>query len=84
MPLSYFLYNGGRAGAIGVQNIGYLTVTNSNFINNYCNKVGGATTLHSDGELFNCTFINLSHNSILSFLGSRPIIHFSLIFFYSF
>jgi len=27
-------YNGGRAGAIGVQNIGYLTVRNSNFINN--------------------------------------------------
>ncbi len=35
-----------------------IKVSNSNFINNYCNKVGGATTLHSDGELFNCTFIN--------------------------
>ena len=28
-------YNGGYAGAIGVQNIGYLTVTNSNFTNNH-------------------------------------------------
>ena len=27
-------FNGGYAGAIGVQNIGYLTVTNSNFIHN--------------------------------------------------
>ena len=28
-------FNGGYAGAIGVQNIGYLTVTNSNFTNNH-------------------------------------------------
>ena len=35
-----------------------IKVSNSNFINNYCNRIGGATTLHSDGELFNCTFIN--------------------------
>ena len=35
-----------------------IKVINSTFINNYCNKVGGATTLHSDGELINCIFIN--------------------------
>ena len=35
-----------------------IKVINSTFINNYCSKVGGATTLHSDGELINCTFIN--------------------------
>ena len=37
-----------------------IKVYNSVFINNYCNKVGGATTLHSDGEILNCTFINNS------------------------
>ena len=35
-----------------------IKVYGSLFINNYCNKVGGATTLHSDGEIINCTFIN--------------------------
>ena len=35
-----------------------IKVYDSIFINNYCNKVGGATTLHSDGEIINCTFIN--------------------------
>ena len=35
-----------------------IKVINSTFINNYCNKVGGATSLHSDGELINCIFIN--------------------------
>ena len=35
-----------------------IKVSNCNFINNYCNKVGGATTLHADGEILNCTFIN--------------------------
>ncbi len=37
-----------------------IVVKNSNFINNYCNRIGGATTLHSDGEIINCTFINNS------------------------
>ncbi len=37
-----------------------IKVLNSTFINNYCNRVGGATTLHSDGDLFNCIFINNS------------------------
>lgn len=35
-----------------------IKVSNSLFINNYCNKIGGATTLHADGEIVNCTFIN--------------------------
>lgn len=37
-----------------------IKVSNSTFINNYCNRIGGATTLHSDGDLFNCIFINNS------------------------
>ncbi|WP_171776165.1 right-handed parallel beta-helix repeat-containing protein [Methanobrevibacter ruminantium] len=37
-----------------------IKVYNSTFINNYCNRMGGATTLHSDGEIMNCTFINNS------------------------
>ena len=37
-----------------------ISVSNSTFINNFCNKVGGATTLHSDGELYDCIFINNS------------------------
>ncbi len=37
-----------------------IVVKNSNFINNYCNLIGGATSLHSDGEIINCTFINNS------------------------
>ena len=37
-----------------------IVVKNSNFINNYCNRIGGATSLHSDGEIINCTFINNS------------------------
>ena len=37
-----------------------IVVRNSNFINNYCNRMGGATSLHSDGEIINCTFINNS------------------------
>ena len=37
-----------------------IKVYNATFINNYCSGVGGATTLHADGELFNCIFINNS------------------------
>jgi len=37
-----------------------INVLNSTFINNYCNRVGGATTLHSDGEIVDCIFINNS------------------------
>ena len=37
-----------------------IKVYNSTFINNYCSGIGGATTLHSDGELFDCIFINNS------------------------
>ena len=35
-----------------------IKVFNTTFIDNYCNRIGGATTLHSDGELYNCIFIN--------------------------
>ena len=37
-----------------------IKVSNSTFINNYCNRVGGATTLHSDGDIIDCIFINNS------------------------
>ncbi len=37
-----------------------IKVFNSTFISNYCNNIGGATTLHADGEMFNCIFINNS------------------------
>lgn len=37
-----------------------IVLQNSNFINNYCSLNGGATTLHTDGEIINCTFINNS------------------------
>lgn len=48
--------NGTHAGAVCFRP--GIVVKNSNFINNYCNRIGGATTLHSDGEIINCTFIN--------------------------
>ena len=49
-------YNGGRAGAIGVQNIGYLTVTNSNFVNNVA-SIGQAIYAMTKDEPYciNCT-----------------------------
>ncbi|HIJ15973.1 MAG TPA: hypothetical protein HA277_06195, partial [Methanosphaera sp.] len=49
-------YNGGYAGAIGVQNIGYLTVTNSNFINNVA-SIGQAIYAMTKDEPYclNCT-----------------------------
>ena len=37
-----------------------IKVFNSTFISNYCSGVGGVTTLHSDGELYDCIFINNS------------------------
>ncbi|HIH36213.1 MAG TPA: hypothetical protein HA255_07165, partial [Methanosphaera sp.] len=49
-------YEGGHAGAIGVQNIGYLTVTNSNFINNIAD-IGQAIHAITKDEPYctNCT-----------------------------
>ncbi len=49
-------YNGGYAGAIGVQNIGYLTVTNSNFIHNIAD-IGQAIYGITKNESYclNCT-----------------------------
>ena len=55
-------YNGGYAGAIGVQNIGYLTVTNSNFINNHATN-GTAIYGISKDEPYctNCTNCNCTN-----------------------
>ena len=55
-------YNGGYAGAIGVQNIGYLTVTNSNFINNVA-SIGQAIRAISKDEPYctNCTNCNCTN-----------------------
>ena len=49
-------FNGGYAGAIGVQNIGYLTVTNSNFIHNIAD-IGQAIYGITKNESYclNCT-----------------------------
>lgn len=49
-------YNGGRAGAIGVQNIGYLTVRNSNFINNVADEGQAIYAMTKDEPYcLNCT-----------------------------
>ena len=50
--------NGAHAGALCFRP--GIKVYNSTFIHNYCSGIGGATTLHSDGELFDCIFINNS------------------------
>ena len=64
-------YNGGRAGAIGVQNIGYLTVLNSNFVNNHA-RYGQAIYAMTKDEPYcinctnctcpNCPNCNCTHN----------------------